>query len=349
MYSLEQRTEAVQLFIESGFNENAVIRRLGYPSPNTLRAWYKEYQANGTLHPKSLSKPRYTEQQKKKAVEYFAKHNLSLKQACLSLGYPTRGLLRQWIMEMSPELLNKRKKTCVQKKSLVIYSKEEKLAAVESMVINGIPDYKVAAQYGVCKSTINNWKQQLLGKDFVVAMPKEPTPIQSNNTTEELHSIIADLQNQIMHLQMERDALKKATEILKKATGINLVNLSNPEKAEVIDALRSMYRLNDLLSLFRISKSSYFYSKKAAEHDKYCDVRAKIKEIFDENNCCYGYRRIYICLRKKKEFSSQKKLFVALCNRKGLLFLANLEKNIVHTRAKSLLRFPTLYNEIFTP
>ena len=90
MYSLEQRTEAVQLFIESGFNENAVIRRLGYPSPNTLRAWYKEYQANGTLHPKSLSKPRYTEQQKKKAVEYFAKHNLSLKQACLSLGYPTR-------------------------------------------------------------------------------------------------------------------------------------------------------------------------------------------------------------------------------------------------------------------
>ena len=214
----------------------------------------------------------------------------------------------------------------MQKKSLVIYSKEEKLAAVESMVINGIPDYKVAAQYGVCKSTINNWKQQLLGKDFVVAMPKEPTPIQSNNTTEELHSIIADLQNQIMHLQMERDALKKATEILKKATGINLVNLSNPEKAEVIDALRSMYRLNDLLSLFRISKSSYFYSKKAAEHDKYCDVRAKIKEIFDENNCCYGYRRIYICLRKKKEFSSQKKLFVALCNRKGLLFLANLEK-----------------------
>lgn len=139
MYSLEQRTDAVQLFIESGFNENAVIRNLGYPSPNTLRAWYREYQANRTLHAKSLPKPRYTEQQKKKAVEYFAKHNLSLKQTCLSLGYPTRGLLRQWIIEMSPELLNRRKKTCVQKKSLVIYSKEEKLAAVESMVINGIP------------------------------------------------------------------------------------------------------------------------------------------------------------------------------------------------------------------
>lgn len=33
MYSLEQRTDAIQLFIESGFNENAVIRSLGYPSP----------------------------------------------------------------------------------------------------------------------------------------------------------------------------------------------------------------------------------------------------------------------------------------------------------------------------
>ena len=86
MYSLERRTDAVQLFIESGFNENAVIRSLGYPSPNTLRAWYGEYQANRTLHAKSLPKPRYTEQQKKKAIEYFAKHNLSLKQTCLSLG-----------------------------------------------------------------------------------------------------------------------------------------------------------------------------------------------------------------------------------------------------------------------
>ncbi len=33
MYSLEQRTDAIQLFIESGLDENAVIRSLGYPSP----------------------------------------------------------------------------------------------------------------------------------------------------------------------------------------------------------------------------------------------------------------------------------------------------------------------------
>ena len=36
MYSLEERTKAVQLYIESGCSENIVIRTLGYPSYGAL-------------------------------------------------------------------------------------------------------------------------------------------------------------------------------------------------------------------------------------------------------------------------------------------------------------------------
>lgn len=53
MYSQEERMAVVDAYINSNFNENYVIRTLGYPSPNTLRSWYKEYKETETLHKKS--------------------------------------------------------------------------------------------------------------------------------------------------------------------------------------------------------------------------------------------------------------------------------------------------------
>ena len=49
MYSLEDRMRAVQIYIESGCNEGAVIRELGYPSHTALRNWYKEDLRNGSF------------------------------------------------------------------------------------------------------------------------------------------------------------------------------------------------------------------------------------------------------------------------------------------------------------
>ena len=45
MYSQEERMAAVHAYINSNFNENHVIKTLGYPSQNALRNWYKEYKA----------------------------------------------------------------------------------------------------------------------------------------------------------------------------------------------------------------------------------------------------------------------------------------------------------------
>lgn len=306
MYSLEERTKAVHLFIASGCSESAVIGTLGYPSPNALRNWYKEYLSTGELHATSSQKPRYTEQQKADAVEYFANNHTSLTQTCRAMGYPTRYILRQWILEARPELLKKAEKSCAIKKSLVKCSQEQKQTAVETMLIDGVPDYKVAAQYGVSKATVFNWKRQLLGKDGITSMPPKPDTAQSNESRSELESEIASLKSQIKHLQMERDALEKATEILKKAGGINLEHLENAEKAEVIDALRPTYRLKELLQLFNISKSSYFYSVHAAARDKYARIRSEVVEIFHQNELCYGYRRIHACLKRRGKTLSEK-------------------------------------------
>lgn len=66
--------KALQLFIKSRRNETEVIRRLGYPSPDALQQWYREYTQTGKLHRKSKIKPRYTEKQIKTAVKYYDHH-----------------------------------------------------------------------------------------------------------------------------------------------------------------------------------------------------------------------------------------------------------------------------------
>lgn len=135
------------------------------------------------------------------------------------MGYPTRNVLRKWIIETEQELLKKPATSC-EKKSLVIYDQAQKQAVVEAVLIDKIPEYKVAAQYGVSRATIYNWKRKLLGKDRLAAMAKKskadvkkPESLQPDKSKAELESEIADLQAQIRHLKMERDALEKAAEI----------------------------------------------------------------------------------------------------------------------------------------
>ena len=68
----------------------------------------------------------------------------------------------------------------------------------------------------------------------------------------------------------------------------------------VIDALRTRYQLDELLEATGMAKSSYFYQRKVqTQPDKYFALRTKVREIFNENRCCYGYRRVHACSRMK--------------------------------------------------
>ena len=95
--------------------------------------------------------------------------------------------------------------------------------------------------------------------------------------------------------------------MLKKEQGVNLQSLSNREKTIVIDALRSQYKLGDLLGYSGLAKSSYFYQKKSlVQTDKYQNLKRLIKEIFNKNHQCYGYRRFRMALNRKGGVASEK-------------------------------------------
>ncbi len=49
MYSYEERIRAVKLYIKLGGRLCATIRKLGYPTKNSLITWYREYEREQDL------------------------------------------------------------------------------------------------------------------------------------------------------------------------------------------------------------------------------------------------------------------------------------------------------------
>src|SRR5690606_7085766 len=89
--------------------------------------------------------------------------------------------------------------------------------------------------------------------------------------------------------------------------GINLLGLTSREKTMVVDALKDRYPLAQLLQGLKLARSTYFYQRlRQTLPDKYALVRADIRNLFDENYCCYGYRRIDGALRRQGVRLSEK-------------------------------------------
>lgn len=75
----------------------------------------------------------------------------------------------------------------------------------------------------------------------------------------------------------------------------------------LINALRTRYRLKDLLKELKISKSSYCYQNHvSAKPDKYAQIRDEIITIFSNNYRSYGYRRIRKALQQSGTRISEK-------------------------------------------
>ena len=79
------------------------MRDIGYPSLISLRYWLYEYVPYTVV--KSVVKPRnvvrYTEEQRKYAVEYYINHDCNLSHTVQALGYPSVLTLSKWISRYS--------------------------------------------------------------------------------------------------------------------------------------------------------------------------------------------------------------------------------------------------------
>ena len=79
--------------------------------------------------------------------------------------------------------------------------------------------------------------------------------------------------------------------------GVDLQLLSNREKTLLVDALKELYVLPELLAQLDLARSSYFYHRARVKvADKYLVLRQTITDIFELNHRCYGYRRLQASL-----------------------------------------------------
>jgi len=297
MYSYEDRIRAVKLYIKLGKRPGATIRQLGYPTKNSLIGWYREYERSRDLRVGySRSGQKYSDQQKQAAVQHYLDHDRCIASTMRALGYPCRELLTEWIDELHPEVRYR----MVGRAPNILHTEALKNAAVIELCTRKTSAQKIAQKLAVCRPTLYNWKNQLLGREAPASMKRQndlpPVP-----DTAELQRQVELLQQSIHRLQLEHDILKKANELLKKGLGVHPQLLNNREKTLLVDALKPIYPLTELLGELDLARSSYFYHcARLRRPDKYADARVAIADVFQSNYRCYGYRRMRAALGRRQ-------------------------------------------------
>lgn len=217
-------------------------------------------------------------------------------------GLPGRGTLTAWVREARPQS----GKAVVGSVRRPRYPESMKQAGAIELCTRRETAQAVAEKLGVCRPTLYNWKNQLLGREAPASMKHSnnspPVPERA-----ELERQLESLQRDIRQLQLERDLLKKANEILKKGLGVDLQLLTNREKTLLVDALKELYALPELLARLDLARSSYFYHRARVKvADKYLAVRQTLTDIFELNHRCYGYRRLQAPLTRQCVTLSEK-------------------------------------------
>lgn len=300
MYSYEDRLRAVLLYIKLGKRVGLTLRQLGYPTKNALKSWHREYEQGLELHAGYARRPKFSIAQKEHAVEHFMENGRCLAVTIRALGYPSRALLSSWVGELHPEA-----RARVVGRSRVL-TPAMKQAAVIALCMRRGSAHAVAEDLGVCRPSLYNWKNRLLGQEATSSM-KRPKDLPASPERTELEQQLEALKREVRRLRLEQDLLKKANEILKKDLGIDRLLLTNREKTQLVDALREVYTLTELLREVGLPRSSYFYHRARLQvADKYVEVRRVMAGIFESNYRCYGYRRMHASLSKQSVNVSEK-------------------------------------------
>lgn len=310
MYSYEDRIRAIQLYEKYGKRASAVIRELGYPNRHMLAKWYKEYISTGDLKKSVTHKPKFSAEQRAAAIEFYLNHGKNMNLTIHVLGYPGRATLGRWLSEDCPD----KKRACKSGTATVYLSQEQREQVAIEMCSRTETAQEIADKYQVSRYTVYNCQWQAFGKGTSYMKTHTKQPAAAEELVDELRKEVdqlsrekEDLARQVYRLQLERDVLAKAAEIIKKDQGVSLAALTNREKAIVIDALRIKYKLKELLSVLQISKSSYCYQASVLHKaDKYAELRIKIADLFFSAGERYGYRRIQVLLHRESIRVSEK-------------------------------------------
>ena len=160
MYSAEQRKKAIETFARFGCSAADTIAELGYPSRVMLRNWWKEHQISGDgFLEREHRRPRYSDEERRGAVDRYLEHGKSLARTIRAMGYPGREVLANWVDGLAPGR-RKYRGPNPKKSVLPIEAKVQAVAELEARSGSGA---EVAGRHGVSRGAPYVWRREILG------------------------------------------------------------------------------------------------------------------------------------------------------------------------------------------
>ncbi|EPJ0509479.1 IS3 family transposase [Klebsiella quasipneumoniae] len=176
-----------------------------------------------------------------------------------------------------------------------------RVEAVKAVLTGQISQTQAAAKFNVAGSaSVGKWMKVFsehgeeglrslrIGKKRALHMIDDPVALEAALERSK-DKRIQDLEQKVRRLELRILYLKKFESLS-----------SIRDKVRIIDELRQHYSFEQLLQIAQIPRSTFYYHLKALRSPgKYDEVKCRIKEIYDENQGRYGYRRIALALRRE--------------------------------------------------
>ena len=332
-YSKEQRDRAVDLHVKYECCAADVIRELGYPSRTILYVWYRERleeERTGVPSKRGERRRRYSDEQKRIAVEHYLEYGRRPGRTMRMLGYPrSKELLMAWIDELAPGQRKMRHGPVPE---------ELKRKAVVAVASGRLKSHEAAAELGVQAAVVRNWKRQMLAQTEEVPVIKtggRKTAMESRKPSDEpdggrnasdatgLADALAAMEKRLAEMQARLDELdagieakrqtereldieiairRGALELLGKEPGADPENLTSREKAILVKKTSETLGVTarSLLPVVGIAHSTYHYQLNAMERpDKDASLLELVREAFVNSEKRYGYKRIHLELKSR--------------------------------------------------
>ncbi|PFZ44508.1 IS3 family transposase [Bacillus wiedmannii] len=264
---------------------------------------------------------KYKFELKRNAVEHYLNTNDSFKVTAKKYQVSI-SLLKEWVARAREQGIESLNSKCTR------YDIQFKMKVLNFMNNTGASPLQAAAMFNVpSPRTVRKWRSMLesqgidalrktskgystVKKKRAIA-PKKKQNINSQN----------GLQKEIEYLRMENAYFKKVTRLNSRNSKI-----TEKDKAYIIYELRHEYKIMDLIKVARMARSTYYYwVKQMNREDKYRDVKESIKQIFNEHQGRYGYRRITLELRNRG-YAINHKTVLRLMNQLGIKSLVRIAK-----------------------
>ncbi|WP_314549344.1 IS3 family transposase [uncultured Gemella sp.] len=186
------------------------------------------------------------------------------------------------------------------------YPAELKLDIINEVLILGNSIVATSLKYALPNhGLLCNWISKFKENGYnILEKPKGRPSKMKNNKKIEKNEL-----SKVEQLEKELEYLRAENAVLKKLREIRLKQSQTKRKTKIVEELKETHRLNILLKILGLSRSSYYYTKNKEDKDKKNkSIEEAIKSIQEKNKLRYGYRRVTSELRNMGFLVNHKKV-----------------------------------------